>query len=363
MKTSPIRDLYPNATFDTFAGSTMPASFVGIAAEYEAAHERAAIFDCSHVGKLLLTGDDVPKFLHNLATNEIEDLPLGGGCETFFCDPRAKVMAHAWIYHILTATRAHAIWVEVAPSLSPMLAKYLDRYLISEEVEIEDVSEAYAQFHIAGPDARAVLERAIQSPLPDLRNLQHMERTFGLDVVAQVRRHDALGVPGYDVICTSNRAIGIWPMLVAAGATPAGSKVFETMRIEAGMPIYGIDIDETRFVMEVARAAGSVSYNKGCYPGQEPIVMSRDRAKGVVNRAFMMLKVEDGSMLPTGSKLMKGEMSVGLITSCAHSPMVGGMLALGYVQKGNQEPGTTLEVALDSCRVPVTVLKLAEASQ
>lgn len=330
-------------------------------AEYEAAHARAVLFDRSSAGKLLLTGDDVPKFLHNLGTNEIEDLPVGGGCETFFCDPRAKVMAHAWVYHVLTPTRAHALWLEVAPGQSARLAKYLDRYLISEQVEIDDVTAGHAQFHVAGPGARAVLEKAIQSPLPDLNPLQHAERTIGLNVVVQVRRRDALGLPGYDVICTAEQAAGVRPMLVAAGAMAASAEVFETMRVEAGMPVYGIDIDETRFVMEVARAEGAVSYDKGCYLGQEPIVMSRDRAKGVVNRAFMKLQVADGTILPTGTKLMKGETSVGLITSCVHSPEIGGTLALGYVQRGNQEPGTTLDAATDAGRVPVTVLKLAEA--
>ena len=131
----------------------------GMVSDYEAAISSAALFDTSAAGKLVLTGPDAPMFLNNLCTNDIANLPLGGGCEAYFCDPRAKVQFQAWIYHVRLGDGRHAMWVETTPGRNEELARYLDRYLISERVEIADRTAEFAQFHIAGPRAKAAMRR------------------------------------------------------------------------------------------------------------------------------------------------------------------------------------------------------------
>ena len=148
--------------------------------------------------------------------------------------------------------------------------------------------------------------------------------------------------PGFDILCLNNRAEKLWQILTSAGAGPAGLQAEEWLRVEAVTPVYGVDIDEDRFVMEVPRALCAVSYTKGCYLGQEPIVMARDRA-GHVNRAFLPLKVIEGGVITGRAKLLKEGADVGLITSCIQSPRLGTPLALGYVRRGFQEPGTRLQ--------------------
>lgn len=164
--------------------------------DYAAALSGAALFDRSAAGKLVLTGDDAPMFLGNLSTNDTKNLPLGGGCEAYFCDPRAKVQFAAWIYHVRLADGQHAMWVETTPGRGAELLKYLDRYLISERVELADRTADFAQFHLAGPGARAVLEKALADRIPDLPEFAHMERTFGSHVTASVRRRDRSGCRG-----------------------------------------------------------------------------------------------------------------------------------------------------------------------
>jgi folate-binding protein YgfZ len=182
-----------------------------------------------------------------------------------------------------------------------------------------------------------------------------MERTFGASATCHVRRHDPLGVPGYDLVCRNERAAGVWRVLQGAGALPAGESTFETLRIEAGTPVYGVDINEDRFVMEVARALRAVSYAKGCYLGQEPIVMARDRA-GFVNRAFLGVKVLDGGPLPVGTRLFRDATEVGMTTSSSHSPRLNRPLALGYLRRGNQDPGLLLAAEAPGGRQQVEVL-------
>src|SRR5262245_64682433 len=118
--------------------------------DYLAATTTAALFDTSSAGKLELTGPDAPMFLGNLCTNDVKNLPLGGGCEAYFCDSRAKVQFQSRIYHVRLGDGQHAMWVETTPGRNAELVKYLDRYLISEQVEIADVTDQFGQMHLAG---------------------------------------------------------------------------------------------------------------------------------------------------------------------------------------------------------------------
>ena len=342
------------ARFTEAAGFDLPADFGHPDVEYQAAVTGAALFDYSHAAKLELTGPDAPQFLHNISTNDIKSLPLGGGCEAYFCDARAKALFVAWVYHVRLADARSALWVETTPGRGEALLRHLDRFLIAEAVEVADVTRQFAQLHLAGPRAKAVLEAALGDELPDLDEFLHMERTFGANVTCGIRRRSPLGVSGYDLVCLNARAEGVWRTLTASGATPAGLTAYETLRIEAGTPVYGMDIDETRFVMEVGHAPRAVSSAKGCFPGQEPIVMARDRA-GRVNRSFLGLRSLGGDV-PAGSKLLKDGQEVGVVTSAARSPRLGGPLALGYVHWKHVEPGTKLDAETPAGVQPVEVI-------
>jgi len=357
---TPLAELESGATFTEAAGWQVPAHFGNSDREYRAALEGAVLFDRSHQGKIEVSGKDAPAFLHNLCTNDINGLPVGGGCETYFCDHRAKVLAHALVYHVLSARR-HAFWLDTTPGFNERLLQHLDKHLISEAVELADQTDHFAQMHLAGPKAKAVLESALGESIPDLDEFMHMERTFGSAATCHVRRHDPLGMPGYDLVCRNERAAGVWRMLSSAGAVPAGETAFETLRIEAGTPVYGVDIGEDRFVMEVARAARAVSYSKGCYLGQEPIVMARDRA-GFVNRAFLGVKVLEGGPLAAGAKLFRDAAEVGLVTSSIHSPRLQAPVALAYIRRGHQDPGLRLEADAPAGRRPVEVLPFPPVS-
>jgi folate-binding protein YgfZ len=329
------------ARFVEVAGYQVPASYGDPFAEYRQARSGAALFDVSHRGKLELTGPDAPNFLHNLCTNDVVNLPLGAGCEAFFTSAKAKVIAHALVYHVRIAAGRDALWLDIDPGQSTRLIQHLDHFLISEQVEFADRTADFAELHLAGPQARAVLERALGEAIPDLGPLEHMERTFGENATCHIRRHDPLGLPGYDLVCLRQRAAEVWQRLTAAGATPAGLDAYEMLRVEAGTPVYGIDIDENRFVVEVGRS-DAISYTKGCYLGQEPIVMARDRA-GHVNRRFRGLRLRDGKPLPAGTKLLAPDgKEAGIVTSSLVSPRLGG-IALGYVRRGHEQPGTVLE--------------------
>src|SRR5262249_53500443 len=157
--------------------------------------------------------------------------------------------------------------------------KHLDHFVISEQVEFADRTREFAQVHLAGPEAKSVLEKALVDDVPQLGELQHMIRTFGDNATAGIRRRDVLDMPGYDIVCLHNRAATVWEFLGRAGAKPAGSEAFRILRVEAGTPEFGPDIDENVFAFDVGRIPQTISYTKGCFLGQEPIVMARDRGQ------------------------------------------------------------------------------------
>jgi glycine cleavage system aminomethyltransferase T len=325
--------------------------------DYTAAITTAALFDTSSAGKPELTGPDAPLFLGNLCTNDTKNLPLGGGCEAYFCDSRAKVQFAAWIYHVKLGDGRHAMWVETTPGRNSELVKYLDRYLISEQVEIADVTDRFAQFHLAGPLAVEIVAKAIGEVIPELPEFAHMERTFGATATCSIRRRDQLGVPGFDIVCLRERAEGVRGLLESSGALKGTPETFEVLRIEAGTPIYGIDIDADRSVMEVGRFERAVSYAKGCFLGQEPIVMARDRTGHAV-RSFLGLKVLEGGPLPSGSKLLRDGQEVGVVTSSTFSPRLGLPVALGYLKWKHQDPGLRLEAQTPAGSQSVEVVGL-----
>jgi folate-binding protein YgfZ len=313
------------------------SSMPDVPAGYTAALTGAALFDRSDAAKLELTGPDAAMFLGNLCTNDIKNLTPGAGCPAYFCDPRAKVKFQAWVWYTGPADREPqrqepSYFVETTPGRNEELLKYLDRYLISERVELFDRTDYFAQFHLAGPAAGDVLRKLMGLPSFELAEYSIHGRS--------VRRRDILGVPGFDLIAPKDDTGNL--SAIRAAAMSGSPEVFETLRIEAGTPLFGPDIDENRFVMEVAGAARAVSYTKGCFLGQEPIVMARDRA-GHVNRAFLGLKVLDGGPLPAGAKVFHDGQEVGVVTSSCHSPRLGAAVALGYLRWKHQEVGTRME--------------------
>src|SRR5208337_3459920 len=161
----------------------------------------------------------------------------------------------------------------------------------------------------------------IGADLPDLP-LHH--RTIG---DCFLRRHDPLGVPGYDVLCLASQAPSLWQRLTATGAKPAGMEAYEILRVEAGTPRTGAEIDEDRFVVELGRTR-AICYTKGCYLGQEPIVMARDR--GQVNRTLLGLKIAGSEPLARGVSVLKDTTAVGQVTSSVVSPRLGSAIALAY---------------------------------
>lgn len=168
-----------------------------------------------------------------------------------------------------------------------------------------------------------------------------------------LRMVDPLGLAGFDLVVPARERSNWQEKLLAAGALPGDEALFEVLRVEAGTPRFAADMDESTFAPEVNRTPQAISYHKGCYLGQEPIVMARDR--GVVQRALMGVRLPEA--VSAGSLLFREGKEVGRTTSVVVSPRFGA-IALAYLRRGNQTPGTIVEVEHRGTRLPATVSAL-----
>jgi folate-binding protein YgfZ len=286
--------------------------------EYQAATEGVALFDLSQYGKIELAGPDARSFLNNLCTQDVTKLSVGAGCEAFLTTNKARVIAHVWI----TRREENVLWLDMVAGLAEKVVKHLNHYLISEQVELTDRTGEFSLMRLVGPKTVELL------------------RSPG---IPPSRRHRLLALDTVDLFCPSADFASLRQRLVEGGAVPAGSATYQILRIEAGLPEYGIDIDENRLAMEVGRTAQAICYTKGCFLGQETIVMARDR--GQVNRSLMGVKVRDGEPLAPGTKLFRADDEVGQVTSSVLSPRLGQVIALAYLRRGSWDAGT--EVAIE----------------
>lgn len=301
--------------------------------EYAAACSSAALFDLSDRTQLEITGGDRAKFLHNFCTNDIRSLQPGQGCEAFVCNVQGKTLGHVFVF-----ASPDSLVLDTVAGAAPGLLKHLEKYHITEDVAFADRTGDWGTLLIAGQGVPAVLS-CLQWPGESLAPLSHTLAEWER-VRLFLRRVDWLPVPAWQVIAPREKLADVWTTLKDSGAKPAGSLAWESLRIEACFPIYGIDITAENLAPEVGRNTRAISYTKGCYLGQEPI--ARIDALGHVNRELRGIKFSAGSVPAAGSEVLMvdaEDRSIGQITSATHSLKTCHAVALGYLKRHYETPG------------------------
>lgn len=316
--------------------------------EYQAARAGAALFDLVDWTQIDLTGRDRAKFLHNFCTNDVRTLAVGTGCEAFVTNVQGKVLAHVFIVAGQTVLNLIAV-----PGCAEPIIKHLSRYQISEDVAFSDLTRERHLMLLAGPQAANVLAAAqirVGAALPADKQYPEVADS-PLETIAIL--NGFLGVPGYLIASKATEAATCRNQLVAAGARPAGAAAFEALRIEAGFPLYGIDITDANLAQEVGRTAQAISFSKGCYLGQEPI--ARIDALGHVNQQLRGLRLEAGLLPPMGAEITTNDdepRKIGHVTSAAFSYGIQAPVALGYLKRHYDSPDLDVSVVAGGTAVP-----------
>src|SRR6266478_9559169 len=192
--------------------------FMDLAEEYQLVRERAGLIDVSQRGKIELVGPDAASFLHNLSTNDIRSLPSSAGCEIFLTNAKGKVLAFGWVYHLPGESEPPTFWLDVDSAATENAVQHLNKYLISEQVELSDRTKEFGQFYLVGPKAREVLAKATRQDLAGWREMQCGLVQLSDSLSIQIRFHQRLGVDCFEIICPCSESDRIPEVLTSAGA-------------------------------------------------------------------------------------------------------------------------------------------------
>jgi tRNA-modifying protein YgfZ len=315
---------------------------------YRALKEAAAIGAVAPRSAIGLSGKDRSAFLQGLLTNDIQALKPGSGCYSAWLTPQGRMVTDLHVFE-----SGDMMLLDVPADVAQATLQRLDQFLFGEDVQFADLSAALASVWIHGPAAASILERILN--LDDLHQwpeYQNARAEFaGSPVVAA--RVSQLGVPGFCVYVEPARADDLRQALQAAGAMVADPEAIEAARIEAGYPLFGIDMTGDTIPLEAGIEGRAISLSKGCYVGQEVIIRVLHRGQGRVARKLVALRV-DGDPPANGTKISTGDREIGFVTSAARSAMFG-TVALGYVHRDFVAPGTHVEIAAGAGRAPAVI--------
>lgn len=316
--------------------------------EYQSLKQSAGMVDFAERTQIELLGDDRASFLQGLCTNDIRKLSPGDGCEAFITNVQGKIIGF-----VLVFSGPHSLVVETVPGQGERLRQHFDKYLIRSRVEIIDRSQEWGGWLLSGPHSEAILRQLTNHDNLPTALLASREATIS-HLRVWIRRVDIAGPVGFFVDCLRGDTAQIGSLLHKAGAHRCGREAFEVARIEAGFPLFGRDITEHNLPQEVARDKRAISFVKGCYLGQETV--ARIDALGHVNRTLVGLHYLESHVPKVGATVLAGEEPVGTVTSAAWSPNLGAPIAMGYVRRGYNVPGTRLASNIGPAEVEVISL-------
>jgi len=269
---------------------------------YQALRQGAVWLDLDARGRIVARGRDRARLLHAITSNEVKKMVPGDACYAFLLNPQGRIQADL---HLLCL--ADHFLIDTDPGLREKVLQYIRRYIIADQVELEDVSAQTASIGVEGPAAA------------------ELKLASGDYTVAPFT---VTGQPGYRIYCPTGNKPALVAQLESLGAHAASADDARVVRIENGKPLYGEDIRDTTLPQETQQMQ-AISFTKGCYLGQE--IVERIRAQGRVNKKLERLELEGAEPPAPGTKLQVDGRDAE-IASAVYSPHFGKIIALAYVR-------------------------------
>jgi len=334
-------------------GWSVPASYGDAAAEYRAVRDGggAGLFDLSSRARIEVSGTEAVQFLNGLVTNDMKTLGEGAWMAAAFPTPQGRLIASTRVIR-----RGDSFLFDTEAISHAVLLKTLSRFTLAGDFRVADLTEAVAQLSLQGARAAEIIGQVLGEEARSVERLR-VVRILWKERSVTVMRATHTGEDGFDLFVDAGEAAPLWQELTAAGARPTGYDALEILRVEAGLPRFGVDMDETNIVTE-AGLDDAVSYTKGCYTGQE--IIARIHWRGHVARKLAGLVFDEEGEIERDARL-KTEADgkeIGRITSTVFSPRLSRRIALGYVKYDYLKPGTRVSVALNDGARGATVTEL-----
>ncbi len=335
-----------------FAGWELPVQYAGLVEEHLAVRSRVGLFDVSHMGEVAIEGPGALSAVQRIITNDAGRLREGEGLYSPMCNPAGGVVddltlfrtGHAeYLLIVNAATRAHDVaWIQEHAS----------------PARVRDLSDEVALLALQGPRAAAVLEAATGASLAALPAFHRSGGLMVAGVGVAVSRTGYTGEDGFEIASAWDEAPRVWEALVEAGRAYGlalvGLGARDTLRLEAGMMLYGQDIDETTTPLE-APLAWTVKFDKGDFIGRA--ALERQQQEGVARR-LVGFEAQGRAIPRHGCAILAGGARVGAVTSGTFSPTLRRPIGMGYVPRAAAGRGGEIEIEVRGALVPSRVVRL-----
>jgi aminomethyltransferase len=323
-----------------FAGFLMPVQYRGIIAEHKRVRTTVGIFDVSHMGEFEFRGPDAEKFLNRITINNVSKLEIGQVQYSAMCYPDGGIVDDLLTYRF----DDHYVLVVNAANLIKD-REWIQQHLPEQGVDFDDISDDITLIAVQGPKSRALLQKISSldlSPIPYYHFT--VGQIAGIDVV--ISRTGYTGELGFEIYVSRTHSEELWNALFEAGKSydvePVGLGARDTLRMEMKYCLYGNDIDHTTNPLE-AGLGWITRLKKGYFIGRDALLTENERG---CKRELIGFECLDKAIPRKGYSILKDNLSVGITTSGAHSPMLNKGIGLGYVAKNHSSIGTELQLEI-----------------
>ncbi|MFB7912988.1 glycine cleavage system aminomethyltransferase GcvT [Streptomyces sp. NPDC056061] len=330
------------ATMTDFAGWDMPLRYGSEREEHQAVRTRAGLFDLSHMGEITVTGPQAADFLDYALVGNIGTVAAGRARYTMICAEDGGILDDLIVYRLGEAEAPEYMVVANAGNAQIVLDALTAR-AEGFDAEVRDDRDAYALLAVQGPESPAILASVTDADLDGLKYYAGLPGTVA-GIPALIARTGYTGEDGFELFVAPEHAERLWKALTEAGAghglVPCGLSCRDTLRLEAGMPLYGHELT-TELTPFDAGFGRVVKFEKdGGFVGREALVAAAERAETAPPRKLVGLIAEGRRVPRAGYSVVAGGEVVGEVTSGAPSPTLGKPIAIAYVDAAYAAPGT-----------------------
>lgn len=336
------------ATIGEYFGTLLPSRFADFSVEYAALREGVALVDTNFRAFFSFTGPDRQRYVNAVLTSNVRDLKPGGGTLGLLLNPQGHILAE-----VETFVGEESILASSHAMIRERTYSTFDKFIIMDDVTLEDVTSSTGTLDLVGPRAAALVTKLGAGNFTEMPILAHAEFSF-CSIPCRLVRREFAGHPAATLIVGRERLPELWRELAERGqnqgGAPAGMEALNSVRLECGIPWFGHDYDDKQIPHEAGLEHSHISYEKGCYTGQE--IVERVRSRGHANRRLTELCFSSIEAPAAGTKLFFGGNEVGNVTSAAFSPTLGQSIGLGYLRREHSAVGTRL----DASGIPAEVI-------
>lgn len=337
-----------------FSGWEMPVQYSGIIEEHQVVRTKAGLFDVSHMGEFKVEGDNALAFLQYLVPNDVARLTVHQVLYTQLCLPTGNVIDDLLIYRL---AEHHYMLVVNAGNIAKDFAWAQGQATHFQNVTITDQSDTTALLALQGPAALSILQPFTEVDLPAIR-YYHCTAAPVDGVNCIISRTGYTGEDGFELYCSSADVVTLWNALLAAGKPhgllPTGLGARDTLRLEAGLCLYGHELDEQTNPLE-AKLGWTVKLNKGSFIGSDVLLHTKQQSP---QKLLIGIEMRERGIPRGGYAIYNNEQRIGTLTSGAPGPSLGKNIGMGYVEAAHAVIGNTVQIDIRGKRVAAQIVSL-----